>query len=406
MAGQNPKDDKDITIIAQKQRYLSLLKRVKSNQTLSKAELSELQGYEKEFKEIQQSQKSKKSRRIKKKRGKLTQADCQRLGYDYADIAEADKAAGLSANLSKYLSKHPKLRQAYDRGRLLKALSETAPNSLIYEAATQLKHLGFTQFKTGQDIRNFLDSDPEANELWETARVRAAIENRKNLRAAAGGGNVKAIELLDKLLADRQKETSETGVSFNRIGVNQMAELFGVTRTTIYEWRTQKAMPVNVDGSFDLHTAIPWFEDYTLKKAVRGREAISALNPFQTVKTERERLKLEQDRGELIGREAFIAWRCAILQNIVNAFNAITDLANRVFGQTREEIVDRLEEFRDDVMAKLQHVPAELKLSKEAQAKLMELYEIIGPETGDRDRNKNRVSDKYRNSKLLPDNNN
>jgi hypothetical protein len=159
-----------------------------------------------------------------------------------------------------------------------------------------------------------------------------------------------------------------------------MTELFGVARQTIYEWRTQKGLPVNVDGTFDLHSAISWFEDFTLKKAVRGNSAISPLNPFQSVKTERERLKLEQDRGELIERGSVIAWRCAILQNIVNAFNNITDLANRVFGQSREEIVSRLEEFRDDVTAKLQHVPAALKLTSEATKKLQELDEILKPQ--------------------------
>jgi len=307
-------------------------------------------------------------------------ADCQRLGFDYADIFEADKNSPIKQNLFNYLAKHPKLRDSYDRGRLLRALVKTAPNSLINEAATKLKYLGFNQFKTGQDLRDFLDKDAEANELWETARFNAAIENRENLRTAASGGNVKAIELLDKWFVEHQKETGEASADLNRIGVNQMAELFNVTRITIYDWRTQKGLPANIDGTFDLHAAIQWFEDFTLKKAVRGNTAVSSLNPFQSVKTERERLKLEQDRGELIERGSVIAWRCVILQNIVNSFNAITDLANRVFGQTREEIVSRLEEFRDEIMAKVQYVPAELKMSRDAEKKLEELDEILKPQ--------------------------
>lgn len=307
-------------------------------------------------------------------------ADCRRLGYDYDTIAEADNDSGVKSNLFGYLAKHPKLREAYDRGRLLKALVKTAPNSLIHEAAVHLKNLGFIQFKGGQDLRDFLDKDAEANELWESSRVNAAIQNRENLRNAAGQGNVKAIELLDKWLVDRQKETGEQSVSFNRIGVNQMAELFGVTRITIYEWRTQKGLPANVDGSFDLHTAISWFEDFTLKKSVRGNSPVSPVNPLQQVKTERQKLLLEQERGEMIERSAVIGFQVSMMQNIVNAFNAITDLANRVFGQPREEIVSMLESFRDDVTAKLQHVPAELKLPPKAMEKMAELFEIIGPE--------------------------
>ena len=63
MAGQKRKNDKDITAIARKQRYLSLLKRVKSGQALSKAELNELEGYEQEFKDQARPQINRKKRK-------------------------------------------------------------------------------------------------------------------------------------------------------------------------------------------------------------------------------------------------------------------------------------------------------------------------------------------------------
>jgi len=315
----------------------------------------------------------------KSRRTLLSQADCQRLGYQYKDIAEADINSGIGPNLSNYLARHPKLRAAYDRGRLLKKLVELAPIATVTDAARQLKNIGFVQFKTGQDLRDFLDKDTEACELWDTADTNATIENRESLRKTADKGNTKAIQMMDTWFRDRKGEGTVSGQSFDRVNINQMAELFGISRQTLYEWRTQRGLPVNVDGSFDLHSAINWFEDFTLKKAVRGNSAVNPLNPFQAVKTEREKLKLEQDRGELIECERVIAWRCSILQNIVNAFNAITDLANRVFGQSREEIVARLEDFRDEVMAKVQHVPAELKLGPEAAKKLAELDELIKP---------------------------
>jgi phage terminase Nu1 subunit (DNA packaging protein) len=159
-----------------------------------------------------------------------------------------------------------------------------------------------------------------------------------------------------------------------------MAELFGVTRQTIHDWYRDQGLPQNTDGTFDLARAIPWYEEFTLKKAVRGKDAVGPLNPFQTVKTERERLRLEQDRGELIEREAVIGFQVSMMQNIVNAFNAVADLANRVFGQSREEIVALLEDFRDEIMGKMKHVPAELKLSEPALMKLTEFYEVIKPQ--------------------------
>jgi len=370
------RDDKDIKAIAQKQRHLALLKKVRDGKTLSISEIAELERYEAEGKKNSQSSivKRKSSKRY------LSLAQAQRLGYECGNIAEADKVSGLSSNLSKYFERHPKVRASFDRGRLLKYLVELAPNTDIHNAARKLKQLGFSRFEKGQDLRDFLDSDAEADELWETARVNGEIDNWKWLRQTAADGNVRAIQLLDKWTVDRQQEKGMAGgVNFKRVPTKLMAELFGTTRQTIHDWWTSKGLSQNLDGSFDLYRVIPWFEDYTLKKAVRGKEAVGPLNPFQAVKTERERLRLEQDRGELIERGVFIAWRCSILQSIVNAFNALPDLANRVFAQSREEIVARLEDFRDEIMAKLQHVPTELRLSEEANEKLMELYELIKP---------------------------
>ena len=316
---------------------------------------------------------------------KLTEAAAQRLGYACKDIAEADVQSGIRPNLAKYFSRHPRLRAAFDRGRLLRYLVELAPKAMVYEAARRLKDLGFNQFETPQNLREFLDGDKEANELWETSRVNGWIANREALVKTAGEGNVKAIQLLDKWAVDRQREQGEPGVNFNRVGVNQMAELFSVTRQTIHDWYREQGLPQNTDGTFDLARSIPWYEEFTLKKAVRGKDAVGPLNPFQTVKTERERLRLEQDRGELIEREAVIGFQVSMMQNLVNAFNAVADLANRVFGQSREEIVALLEDFRDEVMGKMKHVPAELKLSEPALMKLREFYEVIKPQrTGDR----------------------
>jgi len=310
----------------------------------------------------------------------MSEAAAQRLGFACKDIAEADVQSGIRPNLARYLERHPRLRAAFDRGRLLRYLVELAPKAMVYEAARRLKDLGFNQFETPQNLRGFLDGDKEANELWETSRVNGWIANREALVKTAGEGNVKAIQLLDKWAVDRQRETGEPGVNFNRVGVNQMAELFGVTRQTIHDWYRDQGLPQNTDGTFDLARAIPWYEEFTLKKAVRGKDAVGPLNPFQDIKVKHMQLKFEQEQGELYGRGEAIGWQVAMMQNIVNAFNAIADLANRVFGQSREEIVALLEDFRDEIMGKMKHVPAELKLSEPALMKLTEFYEVIKPQ--------------------------
>jgi len=382
---------------AKKQRHLSLLRKIKETQVLTAAELAELQGYE------SQSPAAKKNRPSSivpapagkyRQSAKLTEAAAQRLGYACKDIAEADAQSGIKPNLVKYFERHPRLRAAFDRGRLLKLLCELGPVAEVYEAAKRLKDLGFSQFESGQALRDFLDRDKEAGELWESARANAFITNRENMRKTAGEGNVAAIKFMDRWAVDRQRETGDpASANFNRVGVNQMAELFSVTRTTIYQWYTEKGLPQNTDGSFDLQRAIAWYEEFTLKKTVRGKDAISPLSPFQDVKVKHMQLKLEQEQGELANRGEILGFQMAMMQNVVNAFNAASDLANRIFGQPREQIVERLEDFRDEVMAKLQHIPAELKLSEPALAKLGELYEMIRPQSDKEQETGHRIQD-------------
>ncbi len=316
----------------------------------------------------------------KKVKGKnlLGQADCQRLGFDCDDIAKADKESGIKQNLFKYFQKHPKLRDSFDRGRMLRALAKTAPNSLIYEAARRLKDLGFTQFQTAQDLRNFLDKDVEANELWESARVNAAIDNRENLRKAAGEGNVKAIELLDKWTIDRQKETGESGsANFNRISTNQMAELFGVTRQSIYEWNTQKGLSANLDGTYDLYNAIKWFGDFTVQK-IATKSGPVILNPKEAVKTELAKLELQEKKGEMVGRNFFINWRILILKTLKGKMDDIISIANNIYGQPRETIVNILEKYRDELYKCIRDMPDELKLNDAViKSKLQEVYSLI-----------------------------
>jgi len=153
--------------------------------------------------------------------------------------------------------------------------------------------------------------------------------------------------------------------------------LFGYSRQAVDEWYNDKGLPRNGDGSFDLKTTIKWFEDFTLKKATRGKSTIGPLNPFQQVKTERERLRLLEDRGELVSRGAAIGFQIAQLQNVINAFDKITDYANLMFGQPREEIVKVLEDLRDDCFSRLAAVPEQLKLTEKASEILTQLYEVL-----------------------------
>jgi hypothetical protein len=309
----------------------------------------------------------------KNKRYTISQVRCKRLGYDCSNLAEADSVAGLSRPLAKLIEKDVKLEAAWHRGQFLRNLKKEAESSPNISRTAD--HLGI---KSGDTLRNMIDEDPEARDVWDQARKELNVKQNKHVFELADDGMGWAVKLVEKFLTNADDQgIAVGGTDMRRLMQKQIAELFGVDRLTVRNWTLGLGCPRNADGSFDLFAVIRWHEDYILKKSFRGRDAISPLNPFQAVKTERERLQLDKDRGELVKRGPVIGFQIAMMTNLVNAFNAITDLANRVFSQPREQIVLRLEEFRDEVMAKLQHVPAELKLGAEAVAKLTELYETI-----------------------------
>ena len=146
-----------------------------------------------------------KRQRTQQSKPRLTMAEAQRLGVENADLLEADLDCPGKTNLAKALAGHPRLKQAFRRGQLLQQLKRLAPvTDSITHAAIRLKKLGF-EFETGRELRDYLDSDAEALEIWNEADANAWIENRELLRAAAKDGNVKAIQLIDAWFTGRER---------------------------------------------------------------------------------------------------------------------------------------------------------------------------------------------------------
>jgi len=312
----------------------------------------------------------------KRRRMPISAVKVKSLGYQCESLTEADTKIDLDKPLAKIIEKYKSLKAAWRRGKLLRELEGLAETATVSQAAFKLKELGFEEFATGQVLRNFMDHDSEADDLWRSVSITTWINNRRNLLTAAADGNARAMQLVEIWLKDRT-EDSPIGSDTGRLRVNEIAEIFGVTRITINDWYKKQGLPRNGDGSFDLKTAIRWFEDFTIKKCGRGKGPVSILNPFQQVKTERERVKLLRDQGAVVNRGNAIGWQVAQLQNILNEFHKIPDYANLMFQQPREEIARVLEDLRDQITAKLQHIPEELKLSNEAKEILMALYRVL-----------------------------
>ena len=299
----------------------------------------------------------------------------RRLGFECEDLAAADivlhtERPLLRKTLAGYCGKYPPIRQGFERGQLLRKVGDCAETMTVSQAA---RWLGYAD---GLAFRAVLDSDAEVRDVWDNKKLETIARARKGVLGLLDKGDARALKLLE-LIARDELQGQAQGADFTRIGIVQLAELFGYSRQAVNEWYNDKGLPRNSDNTFDLKTTIKWFEDFTLKKATRGKSTIGPMSPFQQVKTERERLKLLEDRGELVGRGSAIGFQIAQLQNVINTFDKITDLANLMYGQTREEIVKVLEDLRDECLARLQHMPDQLKLSEEQAVTLGVLYEQL-----------------------------
>jgi transcriptional regulator with XRE-family HTH domain len=369
--------------IAKRQRHLHLLGKIKQNQALSKAELTELRRYERTI-PAQKTVKRAKVKTVKrakvskapKKKAPLTEAQCRRLGYDYADLLEADSLLEKKPTLAKILSRHPRLRRAFRRGQLLQHLRRLAPvTDCITHAAIRLKTLGF-DFAAGQVLRDFLDRDGEALEIWTTAEANAWIDNREDLRATAKDGNVKAIQLIDAWFTGRERESKSDAPDLSHLPQQDICDLLGVTRQTLLAWEKNDRLPRNADKSYHLAGVIKWHGEFCRAKA---SGPAPAKDRMRDAKAERLELQVAAEKGQLLDRGEVVAGLVARAEKLAGAFRyKRRELALMLHGQTVESIEQTLGRFFDDLQTELLDVPEYLKLSAETEQKFRELLGMIG----------------------------
>ena len=238
--------DENIIEIVWKQRYLLLLQKVKSNQTLSKTEISELRKYE-----SRASRKNPTAKRVPAKtptrKSAISRAEVKQLALECENMTVADTRKDQITrdrkSLPEILDKHPKLKAAWDRGRFLRNLEGLArKGASITEAAKKLK------LANGRILRAMIDKDIEVGDLWDQTQLAVTLELKAGIMEAAMEGKTEAIRAVEKFLVE-DKEHPDFDVS--HITTLQLIDLIGKTRTTIHEWVTRFGLPRNIDNTFD-----------------------------------------------------------------------------------------------------------------------------------------------------------
>jgi len=288
-------------------------------------------------------------------------------------MTAADAASGLDvtlAGLFRY-KKYAAVKAAYERGRFLRELEDTASVvETVSEAARKLK------LSSGAELRGILDSDAEAADIWQSRRLATRIETRKGLIAAAAAGNQAAIRVVENYLKDDQ--AAPAGSDLTKLMQKEIAELFDVNRVTVNDWTNRHKMPRNADGSYNLYEIIRWYGEFARGKAT-GR--MPTADTLRELKAEEKKLDIAARRGELLDRQEVIAGLVGRYQQMVTAFTyKRRQLATMCHNQTVENIEDILGRFFGDIRRKQLELPDFLDLPEAAEKKLVECFEILATE--------------------------
>jgi len=125
------------------------------------------------------------------------------------------------------------------------------------------KHLGIT----GPELRVILDTDQEAQAIWAAGRRALFIQTRESLQQAAAKGSRYAQERLTDVFTNEGSQPS-TPWDPQKLTVDQLAQISGRSRQTIWVWRSKNGLRQNPDGTHDLLAFVQWLERFVVAKAM------------------------------------------------------------------------------------------------------------------------------------------
>lgn len=317
----------------------------------------------------------KKPAKRKKSRLPVSVAEVTRLGLECQSLtaagAEIRTAAGKRPrrSLREYFKKYAPLKEAWRRGRFLRDLGGLARTVVtVSEAARKLK------LASGKELREILDGDDEAADIWEQNRLDVFIETKSAFVELAREGNQAAIKAVEWLLREQAPGTG--GGDFKRVTTAELVAITARTRQTVHDWVTKFALPRNADKTFDLTEFVAWFERFVLVKA--GKESRPAtMNPFQARKAELMDIEIDRQKARLLDRQEVLAGIAARYERLVHARRKIDELAAECAGLDRERIADICGRFFDEIISFQKQDFEELRLPEPALEKFCECLAII-----------------------------
>lgn len=313
------------------------------------------------------------SKKAKRKRAPVSAATVRVLAMDTKSMAEADEQIDLAIPLVDLLKKFPRLKQAWERGRFLRSLRGLAAS------AASIAEAGHAMNMAEERMREILDTDAEARDVWNQARITTTIAVKAGMVRAAQEGKTAAV---NSVLASLRREIAKPRIDFSRLTVSQTEVATGYSRQTLHAWAKDRDAPRNADGTFDLPSLWGWFEKHVSRRTAAPSQKNAFVNdPLKRAKAEKLSRELDMQKGQLLVRDEVVAGLVARHQVLVTAMaRRPAELAIVLQGQTQARIVETLDQFFTDLRRRMLDVPESLRLSPRAKKMFLDLLETMDRE--------------------------
>jgi hypothetical protein len=167
------------------------------------------------------------------------------------------------------------------------------------------------------ELASMLEADDEAREVFNNARIKTivAVHMAQVEPLLEGKGTPTGAARMMALL---KREVARKGVNFDQVSTEQLEEIFGVSRQTLHDWKKNRGMPCNMDGSFSLRACLQqtwrenddgtrsrvpcWFESMLIEKFENqpGKFLAQPADDLRSLDAERKRLQIGEMRKSLL----------------------------------------------------------------------------------------------------------
>lgn len=344
--------------IARKRRHLTLLEKMRSGKTLSAPETRELEKYEAAA-PVSQSVNAPPG-----KGSRPSESAVREAGFACEDLAGAAERLGRT-DLETLFKTSKRLSAAWERGRLLRRVQQTAARGIVAEEADR-----FLDLPRGTLVARMV-KDRLLAEVWGDAHFEARGRARAGLMQLAEAGDARAMKLWERLLFEEGKPVQP--VEFDRLTPTQMESAVGIRRQVLDRWAKEDGLPRNGDGSYSLARFIEWVRRHERDLATGGQTA-AGLNPLQSEKARRERRENDEAEARLVKIGVHVedlTRRAYCLYAAINP-HRIKDWVQNLAGKSVEEQEQVLAGEFAKVLAAYKKVSLDIPLPDEARAKIEE----------------------------------